>query len=282
MLSASDKRQIFRGVLAGNACLHPASVADPLSMRAAQDIGYEVAMLAGSVASLAVLGAPDIAVLTLSELVEQIRRICRAGDLPLLVDGDHGYGNALNVRRTVEEVEAAGAAAVTIEDTNLPASFAAADAQLLSPKEIAGKVRAALDARTDPRFVVVGRTSAALATNETDLLDRQTALQDAGADAVFVSGVKTLQTLDALATKARVPLILSAPMPGVTDAELSARKVRLSLIGHQAYFDAVAAAYRRLYLQRMGVAPGEADAKALVKQLSRAERYALWAKQFLT
>src|ERR1700692_2900092 len=84
---------------------------------------FEIGMFAGSVASFTVLGAPDLIVLTLTEFAEQAYRICRAGSLPLLVDADHGYGNALNVMRTVEELETAGVAALCIEDTVLPRTY---------------------------------------------------------------------------------------------------------------------------------------------------------------
>ena len=289
MLSPTDRRRAFRKHLQGNTCLTPASISDPLSMRAAQDLGYEVAMLAGSVASLVVLGAPDIALLTSTELAEQVRRICRAGDLPLLVDGDHGYGNALNVRRTIEDIEAAGAAAITIEDTVLPASFgsgANATEQRISLPELAGKIRAALDARTDESFTIVGRTSAGLSSNPAEALTRQAALQDAGADAVFVLGVKALQDLDPLAKAARVPLIVGSVPPEVTPAQLSERNVRLCLAGHRAYFDAVAATYERLHQQRVGstapAARNGIEPKTLVKQLSLAERYTRWAQKFLS
>ena len=94
-----------------------------------EDLGFEVGMFGGSVASLAVLGDPDIALITLTELAEQMRRMSRAASLPVLVDADHGYGNAMNVRRTVQELDAAGAAGLTIEDTLLPQAFGeAADA----------------------------------------------------------------------------------------------------------------------------------------------------------
>jgi carboxyvinyl-carboxyphosphonate phosphorylmutase len=282
MLSATDKRLVFRGVLKGDVCRTPASVFDALSARAAQDIGYEVAVLGGSVASLAVLGAPDIALLTLTDLVEQVRRICRAGDVPLLVDGDHGYGNALNARRTIEDIEAAGAAAITIEDAALPGAFGSGDTALISLRELSGKVRAAADARTDASFVLVGRTSASLAASRAELLERQSVLHEAGADAVFVTGVKSLQVLDALAAGARVPLILGAAPQGVSSAELCERRVRICLAGHQAYFDGVAATYRRLLQQRTGAISNDVETKTLVEQLSRAERYERWAKQFLT
>jgi carboxyvinyl-carboxyphosphonate phosphorylmutase len=281
MLSAVDKRRVLQDVLADDACLAPASVSDPLAMRAAQEIGFEVAMLAGSIASLVILGAPDIALITATELIEQVRRICRAGDLPLLVDGDHGYGNALNVRRTVEDMEAAGAAAMTVEDTELPAPFGTAGTRLLTHREIAGKIRAALDARTDPGFMIVGRTSATLTSDRDDLLQRQLLLQDAGADAVFVVGVKALEEVDALATGARVPLILGSLPAGATREQLAERGVRLCLAGHQAYFDGVAAVYRRMQQQRSITQPEAVDPKSLVKRLSLPERHAAWEKKFL-
>src|SRR5260370_24941795 len=145
----TDRRKRFRAILAGSRCVHPGSVFDPLSARIAEDLGFEIGMFAGSTASLTVLGAPDLIVLTLSEFAAQAYRICRAGDLPLLVDADHGYGNALNVRRTVEELETAGVAALTIEDTLLPRPFGNGQAQLISIEEGIGKMRAALAARQD-------------------------------------------------------------------------------------------------------------------------------------
>ncbi|HET6197953.1 MAG TPA: isocitrate lyase/phosphoenolpyruvate mutase family protein, partial [Acetobacteraceae bacterium] len=97
----TDRRTRFRAVLNGTACVHPGSVYDPISARIAEDLGFELGMFAGSTASLTVLGAPDLIVLTLSEFAQQAYRINRAGGLPLMVDADHGYGNALNVKRTV-------------------------------------------------------------------------------------------------------------------------------------------------------------------------------------
>src|SRR5579864_7196570 len=124
----SDRRKRLRAVLAGRRCVHPGSVFDPISARIAEDLGFEIGMFAGSVASLTVLGAPDLIVLTLTEFAAQALRINRAGNLPLLVDADHGYGNALNAKRTVEELETAGVAALTIEDTVLPRPFGASGA----------------------------------------------------------------------------------------------------------------------------------------------------------
>src|SRR4051794_27194801 len=108
----TDRRQRFRAILTGSRCIHPGSVYDPLSARIAEDLGFEVGMYAGSTASLTVLGAPDLIVLTLTEFAQQALRIGRAGNLSLMVDADHGYGNALNVKRTVEELETAGVSAM--------------------------------------------------------------------------------------------------------------------------------------------------------------------------
>ncbi len=106
----SDRRERFRAILSGDRCVHPGSVFDPISARIAEDLGFEVGMLAGSIGSMAVLGSPDLILISLTEFADQAHRICRAGNLPLMVDADHGYGNALNVMRTVEELENAGVA----------------------------------------------------------------------------------------------------------------------------------------------------------------------------
>src|SRR5437870_13009490 len=117
------RREVLRAILQGTTCIRPGSVYDATSIRIAEDLGFEVGMFGGSVASLAVLGDPDIALITLTELAEQMRRMSRAAPLPVMVDADHGYGNALNVRRTVPELEAAGAGGLTIEGTLWPQGF---------------------------------------------------------------------------------------------------------------------------------------------------------------
>src|SRR6476469_1871461 len=154
------RRQALRSILSGSACIRPGSVYDAISIRIAEDLGFELGMFGGSVASLAVLGDPDVTLITLTEIAEQMRRMSRASSLPVLVDADHGYGNALNVRRTVQELEAAGAAGLTIEDTLLPQAFGEAKMQLISLEEGVGKMRGALDGRSDPTLVILARTGA--------------------------------------------------------------------------------------------------------------------------
>src|SRR5436305_9171233 len=180
------RREALRSILSGSRGVRPGSVDDAISIRIAQDLGFEVGMFGGSVASLAVLGDPDITLITLTELAEQMRRMSRAAALPVLVDADHGYGNALNVRRTVQELETAGVAGLTIEDTLLPQAFGQAKTQLISLEEGVGKMKAALDGRSDPSLVIMGRTGAVSITGLDDAIARAKAYEATGVDALFL------------------------------------------------------------------------------------------------
>src|SRR5262249_36088921 len=205
----STRRTRFREILAGGACVQPASVHDAVSARIAADLGFELGMFAGSVASLTVLGAPDLIVLTLSEFADQAHRIGRAAELPLLVDAAHGYGNALNVLRTVEELETAGVAALSIEDTELPRGLGSSNApELLSLEEGIGKMKAALAARRDPDLAIAGRMSAMAITGIEDAIRRAKAYEAAGVDAIVLVGIKTKEQLEAAAAQPRRPLRL--------------------------------------------------------------------------
>src|SRR5919112_1193362 len=154
-----SRREKLRVVLSSATCVHPGSVYDAISIRIAEDLGFELGMFGGSVASLAVLGDPDIALITLTELAEQMRRMSRAAELPVIVDADHGYGNALNVRRTVQELETAGAAGLTIEDTLLPQAFGVA-ALFFTGLTTREEVAAIASATTLP--IVLGNTQGEL------------------------------------------------------------------------------------------------------------------------
>jgi carboxyvinyl-carboxyphosphonate phosphorylmutase len=266
--------------------VHPGSVFDPISARIAEDLGFEVGMFAGSIASFTVLGAPDIIVLTLSEFADQAHRICRAGNLPLLCDADHGYGNGLNVMRTVEELETAGVAALSIEDTALPQPFASqGKPQLLSVEEGVGKMRAALEARRDPDLAICGRTSAGSVTGVADAIVRAKAYAAVGVDAIFLVGVKTLADLDAIAAEIKLPLILGGAGKEVIDlAYLGQRGVRVCLQGHQPFMAAVQAVYDTLHALRAGTPPEKLQGvapEALMQRVTRGDDYSRWAREFL-
>lgn len=255
----TERRARFRGLLEGRACLSPASVYDPMTARMARQLGYEAGILAGSTASMTVLGAPDLIVLTLSELAQQTARITRATDLPLLVDADHGYGNALNVIRTVEELEAAGAAALSIEDTVLPAPFGAPEeTRLLPVAEGTAKIRAAVEAKPDRALVLCARTSAAGVTGTEDCAARVAAYSAAGADAIFLVGVPNRAALDRIAAETDCPIILGSAGKDLSDPDyLIQRGVRVRLTGHQPIAAALNAAYETLAALRRGTPPGE-------------------------
>jgi carboxyvinyl-carboxyphosphonate phosphorylmutase len=241
-------------------------------------------MFAGSVASLTVLGAPDLVTLTLSEFAAQALRINRAGNLPLLVDADHGYGNALNVKRTVEELETAGVAALTIEDTALPRPFGGDGASLIPIAEGVGKMRAALAGRQDPTLTIVGRTSAAAITGIDDAVARARAYAAVGVDALFFAGITTEAQLDALAAAVDLPIILGGVAPALADrARLAARRVRICLQGHQPFAAAVRAVHDALKALRDGGAPASIPVAApeLMARVTRDADYKRWTKEFL-
>jgi len=285
-MNTTLRRQRFRAILSGQECVFPASVFDPLSARAAADLGFELTMLAGSIASMAVLGDPDLCVITLSEFADLIHRISRAAPTPLLVDADHGYGNALNVRRTVEEVETAGAAALTIEDTLLPKAFGQKGTQLVSIDEGAGKMRAALQARQDPSLSIVGRTSSISISGLDDCIARLAAYQAAGVDALFITGLTDRAQLEAVAEAVSLPIILGAAPAEIKDPDyLRTRRVRVALQGHQPFLSAVEAAYSALQQLRSGIAPNALAGVASperMQRLTRKERFTDWSKEFLS
>src|ERR1700710_2884309 len=189
-MTFQKRREALRSILSGSSCIRPGSVYDAISIRIAEDLGFELGMFGGSVASLAVLGDPDITLITLTEIAEQMRRMSRAAALPVLVDADHGYGNALNVRRTVQELETAGAAGLTIEDTLLPQAFGQAGTQLISLEEGVGKMKAALDGRGDPSLVIVARTGAMSISGLDDMIARAKAYEAVGAAELFFAGTQ--------------------------------------------------------------------------------------------
>lgn len=277
------RRDALRSILSGSACIRPGSVYDAISIRLAEDIGFEAGMFGGSVASLAVLGDPDITLITLTELAEQMRRMSRAAALPVIVDADHGYGNALNVRRTVQELEAAGAAGLTIEDTLLPQAHGVVEPQLISIEEGVGKMKAALDARSDPSLVIMGRTGTRgggpSAASLDDCVARARAYEATGVDALFFTGLKTRMELEAISAATTLPIVLGNPQGELNDAEfLISRRVRIALLGHAPFAAATQAVYETLKALRDGTAPKDLKGVASTELMGRVTREAA-AKQ---
>jgi carboxyvinyl-carboxyphosphonate phosphorylmutase len=281
----TDRRERYRELIHGNECLHPGSVFDAISARIAEDLGFEVGMFAGSIGSFSVLGAPDLIVLTLTEFAAQAYRINRAGKLPLMVDADHGYGNALNVMRTIQELETAGVAGIMIEDTVLPRAFGEKTPSLITIEEGIGKMRAALRAREDKALTIIGRTSAAAFTSPSDALARAKAYEKEGVDAMFFAGGVTRELIEALHAELKIPIMLGGGGGDLDKAWLGSKGVRIALQGHQPFSAAVQAVYTTLKALREGTKPsaltGIASAELMAK-VTRARDYKAWTDEFLT
>src|SRR5262245_6809822 len=255
-MQVTERRRRYRGILGGNVCVHPASVFDAMSARMAESLGFEIGMFSGSIGSATVLGAPDLVVLTLTEFADQLRRIARGSDLPIMVDADHGYGNALNAMRTVEELEGAGVSALMIEDTVLPEPFGGRDESLVTIEEMVGKLRAAVAARQDPALVVLARTAALRHGGIAETERRVKAYQDTGVDGIFFAGATTREEVEAVHRAAQLPPPRGGSPPALADrAFLTANGVRIALQGHHPFYAAAKAVYDTLKYLRDGGAP---------------------------
>jgi methylisocitrate lyase len=170
-------------------------VFNPLVARMAERLGFKAVYLSGAALS-ASMAVPDVGLLSLAEFVDHARTITRATSLPLLCDADTGFGEALNVERTVRLFEEAGAAGIHLEDQVMPKRCGhLSGKQLVSAEEMAAKVRAAVAARRDPDFVIMARTDARSVTGLEDALRRARLYLDAGADAIFPEALETMDDL---------------------------------------------------------------------------------------
>ncbi|WP_261841315.1 isocitrate lyase/PEP mutase family protein [Aliamphritea ceti] len=283
-------RTRMRALLENHQCVPCASVFDPMSARMADDIGFKTGILGGSVTSLMTLGVPDICQLTLSELVEQARRVCRASDLPVIVDGDNGYGNALNVVRTIEALEYACASLVTLEDTVLPHGYNGSPQQLISVDEACSKLKAALKTRRDPEFAIFARTHALPGQSVESLLKRVIAYTATGIDGLCIFGLTDKDILEQVAANTHLPLMLISY--GDTDLgsqqALADNKVRIRLQGHLAYEAAVRATYHSLQALHSRHNPEaklqhtDAAAKTLIREYSRQSHYEALIRDYVT
>ena len=185
----------LRELLAGDGMLLAPFVYDGFTARIAEEAGFDAVYMSGFATSMS-MGLPDVGLLTQTEMTRNAAVIASAARVPVIADADTGYGNAINVRRTIREYERAGAAGVHIEDQVAPKKCGFFEGkQVIGVKEAAQKIRAAVEARSDPDFVVIGRTDA-LAVNGWDDAERRCrAFADAGADLVFVDGVRSRDDL---------------------------------------------------------------------------------------
>ena len=280
-------RERFRTVLSSHDCTLAANVFDPLSARIAHMLDYEVCFLSGSVHKVANLAVPDIVLVNMSDLVDVCRRITRIADVSLMHDGEDGFGNAVNVVRSVKELEAAGVSAIEIEDAIPPTRFNQGDLGLFSQKEQVGKLEAALAARTDPMTAVVARTTALAQFPLDEALERIKAYSKTGVDAIRLAGLKTRDQLEAVHKATPLPLTVLSPPDGMAnDREfLAANGVSILMAGNPAFGMAIQAIYDSFKHLKDGgavedLAPREADA-ALLRRVNRTDEFIQLQEQFL-
>ena len=284
----TEQRNKLRSLLAGSECVSPASVHDPLSARIAEAVGYDIGVLWGSVVASTTLAAPDLLINTLTECADQIRRIMRVSRLSLIVDADYGYGNALNVMRTVQECEHAGASALCIEDTTGPVSFGKIDdrEQLVSIEEGTGKMRAAVAARVDPSLVIVARTPALKVEGMESAVARARAYAAAGADAVFLNGeAKKLEHVHAVHAASKLPVIVGSGSGLLKREDLAACGARIMMQGPlpvAAMVKALQETYTHLI---KGGAPADLKSRIAstkeMEQLVNGGRYQQWLREYM-
>ena len=208
--------QIRARVGTGKTLVMP-GVYDALSARLATRAGFEVIFISGYSVAATALGEPDFGLLTQTEIVNTARAVCRATPLPVIVDADTGYGNAVNVVRTVRELVDAGAAGMFLEDQVWPKRCGHMRGKRVIPlEEQLQKLRAAIEARTYGDLFIVARTDARAAVGLDEAIRRGRAFRDAGADAVFIEAPESREELQTVATAVPGPLVANMVEGGIT------------------------------------------------------------------
>jgi 2-methylisocitrate lyase-like PEP mutase family enzyme len=208
--------QRIRDAVSKGAVLMP-GVYDALTARIAAQVGFDVVFVSGYSVSAVRLGEPDFGFLTQSEMAEAARSVCRVSDAPVIVDADTGYGNPLNVIRTVHDLQDAGASGVFLEDQVWPKKCGhMAGKEVVPTEDHAAKIRAAADARGDRDLFIVARTDARQPLGVEEAIERCLAYKEAGADALFVEAPLSTEELEQIAETLPGPLVANMIERGVT------------------------------------------------------------------
>ena len=202
------RRAALRAVVAKKQGLVVPGAFDGISARLVQDAGFPAVYMTGYGTAASRLGLPDLGFAGLGEMADHARNLAAVLDVPLIADADTGYGNALNVRRTVQAYEAAGVAALHIEDQITPKRCGHLSGHQIVPRgEFVGKIRAAVEARTDPDLLVIARTDAISAVGLDEALRRGEAASKAGADVLFIEAPRTDAQVEQVARAFDTPLL---------------------------------------------------------------------------
>lgn len=277
----SSSRRQLRAALEGDRLVLAPFVYDGLQARTAEDAGFEAVYMTGF-GTAAARGLPDLGLLTATEMTENVRTLARSVSVPVICDADTGYGNALNVARTVRDYEVAGAAALHLEDQKWPKRCGFFEGkEVIAEAEMLAKLRAALDARSDPDLVVIARTDALQSEGWEGAERRARAYAGAGADLVFVDGIRSLEDLDAYATRlSDLPRLYNGQLLAPDEIEARGFRVMIHTGTLAAAFDGVRRALREL--RETGRIPAAEDPRifgelirvlGVSESLARARRY---------
>ena len=283
----SRVREQFRSVLARPTCTLAANIFDPLSASIAHMLEYEVCVLSGSVGKVANLGVPDGVLSNMSDVVDHCRRITRIADVTLMVDAEDGFGNAVNVARTVREMEAAGVSAIEIEDNFVPKEFNVQNPGLISKEEQVGKLQAAVAARTDLTTVIVARSAALGLTPLDEALDRIQAYSQTGAEALMLTGSRSRDQLEAVHRVTTLPICVLSPPADIRNdtAFLAATGVKILMLGNPTFSVTVKAIFDSLeHLKEGGSLEELGDRQAtpeLLRSVNRTDEFLQWQEQYL-
>jgi len=215
------RQRLRRRLKTGPVIVAP-GIYDAYGARLVEQAGFEAAYMTGNGVSASLLGRPDVGLVDLTMITSHARRVAAAVDIPVICDADTGYGNAINVRRTVEEFEAAGIAAIHLEDQASPKRCGQLPGArpVIELDEAVGKVEAALAARRDPDFIIIARTDSAEAHGLDDAIRRGRAFRKAGADVIFVemkSGPSILEDLKRVTAEVDAPCLVNMGAGGKLD-----------------------------------------------------------------
>jgi 2-methylisocitrate lyase-like PEP mutase family enzyme len=228
-MSASNARAALRQQLAGQELVVAPGVFDGISAHLVARLGFRAGYLTGAGIAASGFGLPDIGLVTQTEMAERARMITRVlGDIPLIADADTGYGAELNVVRTVREYEAAGVAAIQLEDQAFPKKCGhLPDKELIDPATFAARLTAALEARTDPDLVVIARTDARGPLGLDAAIERANTYARAGADVIFVEAPQSVGEIERIAAEVPAPLLINLVIGGLTPIESTERLQKL-------------------------------------------------------
>jgi 2-methylisocitrate lyase-like PEP mutase family enzyme len=265
----------FRSLIAGSKCVVAPGVADALAARLVALEGFEAVYMTGFGTSLTRLGAPDVGLLTATEMIDNAARIADASGLPLIADADTGYGNPINVRRTIRDYEKAGVAGVHLEDQAWPKRCGHLSGKRVIPSiEMEAKIRAACDARHDPDFVVIARCDAIAVEGLDAALERGERYRKAGADMLFIEAPVGREQVERVSARFKgVPLLYnmaaSGKTPDLPAEELGKLGFRLAIFPNWIILAAIPAMRSLLReLKRAGGIAGVRDKVATFKEFT--------------